>query len=424
MSGSRVIFYYDVVCPFAYIASRLVEAMGRRTGAEIVWRPVLLGGIYDLTKAPQGKDGSATDMMSPAKLKIQGEDLRRQLIRHEAPYRDPTYFLQKTVYAMRMLAGVEDQRTRISLSHDLYRAHFCEDRNLADMSVLHDVVSGHGLDAEALVQSSTASQQLRDNTSEVVERGGFGVPSFYVNGRLFWGTDRMFFVERALGLRDAAPERLTTPPAAGRARLAFFFDYSSPWAYVGFMKLESLIQSVAPIQVNIEYVPILLGALFKELGTPNAPLVGMTAQKQAYYQLDMRDWCDYSGVTLNFPDVFPIRTILPLRVTLASQYDPSLIRTLYLAAWRDNRNIGEPEVCRRVLQEGGFNADQLLQDTEKEHVKKLLFANTSRAVSEGLCGVPSYQVNNRGPVVWGQDKQNHMEDLICGWTDITTAAKL
>ena len=43
MSGSRVIFYYDVVCPFAYIASRLVEAMGRRTGAEIVWRPVLLG---------------------------------------------------------------------------------------------------------------------------------------------------------------------------------------------------------------------------------------------------------------------------------------------------------------------------------------------------------------------------------------------
>ena len=48
-------------------------------------------------------------------------DLRRQLIRHEAPYRDPTYFLQKTVYAMRMLAGVEDQRTRISLSHDLYR---------------------------------------------------------------------------------------------------------------------------------------------------------------------------------------------------------------------------------------------------------------------------------------------------------------
>ena len=58
----------------------------------------------------------------------------------------------------------------------MVQAHFCEDRNLADMSVLNEVASGHGLDAEALVQSSTASQQLRDNTAEVVERGGFGVP--------------------------------------------------------------------------------------------------------------------------------------------------------------------------------------------------------------------------------------------------------
>ena len=48
-------------------------------------------------------------------------DLRRQLVRHGAPYRDPTYFPQKTVYAMRMLAGVKDHRTRISLSHDLYK---------------------------------------------------------------------------------------------------------------------------------------------------------------------------------------------------------------------------------------------------------------------------------------------------------------
>ena len=56
------------------------------------------------------------------------------------------------------------------------QAHFCDDRNLSDMSVLHKVASGHGLDAEALVQSPSASQRLRDNTTEVVERGGFGVP--------------------------------------------------------------------------------------------------------------------------------------------------------------------------------------------------------------------------------------------------------
>ena len=64
--------------------------------------------------------------------------------------------------------------TSLSLS----QAYWCENRNLADVSVLQEVASGHGVDAESLIQSKYASQQLRDNTSEVVERGGFGVPRY------------------------------------------------------------------------------------------------------------------------------------------------------------------------------------------------------------------------------------------------------
>ena len=76
--------------------------------------------------------------------------------------------------------------------------------------------------------------------------------SFYVNGRLFWGTDRMFFVERELGVAEAAPERLATPPSSGgAAKLSFYFDYSSPWSYIGFMRLGSLLRSVAPVQVRM-----------------------------------------------------------------------------------------------------------------------------------------------------------------------------
>ena len=54
----------------------------------------------------------------------------------------------------------------------------------------------------------------------------------------------------------------------------------------------------------------------------------MSTQKQTYYQQDMEDWCDFAGVDLNFPDVFPIRSVLPLRATLASQCDPAIIQTL------------------------------------------------------------------------------------------------
>lgn len=86
--------------------------------------------------------------------------------------------------------------------------------------------------------------------------------------RLIWGTDRLFLVERALGICGAEPERLMSPMRPGRAHLTFFFDYSSPWSYVGCMRLQKVLESVSPIQVEVEWVPILVGALFKQIGTP------------------------------------------------------------------------------------------------------------------------------------------------------------
>lgn len=82
-------FYYDIVCPFAYMSSTLVEGMAQKCGATVNWTPVLLGknslcntewlstvntgGLYEATQAAQGKDGSAYDVMSAAKLKISGQ---------------------------------------------------------------------------------------------------------------------------------------------------------------------------------------------------------------------------------------------------------------------------------------------------------------------------------------------------------------
>ncbi|CAH3106479.1 unnamed protein product [Porites lobata] len=66
----EVVFYYDVVCPFAFIARKLIEGVARRTGAKIRWKPVLLGGLYKGTQAPQGAAGSAYDDMCASKIKI------------------------------------------------------------------------------------------------------------------------------------------------------------------------------------------------------------------------------------------------------------------------------------------------------------------------------------------------------------------
>lgn len=97
----------------------------------------------------------------------------------------------------------------------------------------------------------------------------FCFDSFYTSGRLFWGTDRMFLVQRALGCLEAEPERLVAAPQQpSSAKLTFFFDYASPWSYLASERLEWLLQSVAPVQVTVEWVPVLVGALFKKIGTP------------------------------------------------------------------------------------------------------------------------------------------------------------
>ena len=72
-----------------------------------------------------------------------------------------------------------------------------------------------------------------------------------------------------LGNNDAQPLRLVSPPAQGRdAILRFLFDYSSPWSYLACVRLRRVIEEVLPVKVKIEYIPILVGAVFKKIGTP------------------------------------------------------------------------------------------------------------------------------------------------------------
>ena len=78
----------------------------------------------------------------------------------------------------------------------------------------------------------------------------------------------MFLVEHYYGNRAATPLQLIGP-RAGVGKLTFYLDYSSPWSYLAAMQLDKFLRSLHPMRINVEYVPILLGALFREIGTPD-----------------------------------------------------------------------------------------------------------------------------------------------------------
>lgn len=397
----QLTFLYDVVCPYAWMASTQVEALARRTGAELVWKPVLLGGIFKHIEGPQVP--AAT--WGASKVAIGERDLYRQAERLGLPLARPDAHPRRTVDAMRLCVAASDA-ARPALSAALYRAYWVEGRDVADRRVLSEIAAEHGIDP-ACMDDPAVKDQLRENTAFAAERGAFGVPTFLVGDRMFWGADRMHLVEQALGGSPARPA--PTPPATGPApELRFFHDFASPFSYLASTQVARV---AAEAGAKLTLSPILLGGLFRQIGTPDVPLFAAPKAKQRWYAQDMQEQADWLGVPFRFPSCFPVRTVLPLRVVIA---EPRATDALYRALWVEDRDIGHPAVLRAVLTESGFDADALLAAAETDAVKGTLRANTEAAVAAGACGVPTFLVDGT-VLVWGVDRLDHVEAALRGW---------
>ncbi|XP_028403916.1 uncharacterized protein LOC114526489 isoform X2 [Dendronephthya gigantea] len=359
-----------------------------------------------------------------AKKKVMSEDMKRLFSRYNVTINAPISPTMNCLSAMRLLAATPDSSTtniRQELSHAFFSSHWVESKDITSSDVLQTMSNavGWNVDVEKIIEQR-GKTLLWENTKEALDNGAFGVPSFLVNEKLFWGVDSMHFVEKELGNVNAAPLRLVQPPSSQHsATLTIYYDLSSPWSFIGSTQIANLISSLKPVNIKVEYVPIVVGSLFKQIGTPVVPMRHLSPAKLAYLTKSLHDWCDYHGITgFRFPSNFPLRTVLPMRVLLASDDSDRerLLAILYKAAWVDDKNIGDEEIVREILQSAGYDADELLNKAHRQDIKDQLRANTDRAISVGVCGVPSYQVDG-GAVIWGQDRLNIVADLLCGWKD-------
>jgi 2-hydroxychromene-2-carboxylate isomerase len=187
----RIEFYYDVVCPYAYLASTRVEALAARVGAELQWRPILLGGVFRAIGSPDVPAAA----MPPAKARLNYLDMKRYASLYGVPLGLHPLHPRRSVEAMR-LCHLVDGEARVRLSKALYRVYFAEQRDIADRAVLTEIA---GADLVARVGEESVKRQLREETARAVGEGIFGVPSFVVERpgarRLFWGQDRMHLCE-------------------------------------------------------------------------------------------------------------------------------------------------------------------------------------------------------------------------------------
>lgn len=209
----RVDFFYDLSCPYAYLAHTQIEALCERMGAELVWKPFLLGGLFRLL-------GSSIDPnvgMPASKARMTLRDMERWAEHFGVPLVRPAEHPCRTVLALRaILASGEIARA----TKALYRAYWVLGLDVAKPSVVQQMLCEAGLDGAGLLEragEAEAKEALFARTEEAKAAGVFGAPAFVVwapgvSGALFWGQDRLMFVERALSGWDVPPLLL---PAGG-----------------------------------------------------------------------------------------------------------------------------------------------------------------------------------------------------------------
>jgi len=191
-------FFYDCSSPWTYLAFTRIEDVARRHNAELIWRPILVGGLFN-TVNPSVYEGRAKPV--PVKAKYYVKDLRDWARFYGLKIGNPTVFPVDSVKAMRG-AFVAHERGAISrYSRLVFEKYWGDDKDISQDDVLREIVREAGLDEKeffAKIASDEYKAMLRRNVEELIARGGFGSPTMFVDGSMFFGNDRLPLVEHAL----------------------------------------------------------------------------------------------------------------------------------------------------------------------------------------------------------------------------------
>lgn len=192
--SKKVEFFFDVGSPASYLAWTQLESIAQRTNAKIIWRPMLLGAVFQAT-------GNASPAAVPAKGAYMLKDLQHFSNIYGVPFNFNPFFPLNTMHLMRgATAYLEEPEFQTYLAAIL-NALWSEQLNMESPEVVAEVLTKAGIDVTdfmARISETEVKERLKDTTEEAVARGVFGAPSFFVNGEMFFGQDRLSFVETAL----------------------------------------------------------------------------------------------------------------------------------------------------------------------------------------------------------------------------------
>jgi len=190
-------FFYDCSSPWTYLAFNRIEDIARRHHADLIWRPILVGGVFN---AVNPSVYESRERPVKAKARYYNKDMQDWARCYGITLKMPTVGVAVVkVYKTMRGAYVADEHGKIAqYTRRAFVSYWVEDRDIGDESVIADISRQAGLDpGEVLdkIQQPEYKEKLRAATQELIDRGGFGSPTIFVDGSMFFGNDRLPLVE-------------------------------------------------------------------------------------------------------------------------------------------------------------------------------------------------------------------------------------
>lgn len=206
--SKTVEFYFDFGSTTAYMAYKVLPKIAEKANAQIIYKPVLLGGVF-----------KATNNVSPVSIKPKGDymskDLARFVAKYEIPFVMNPHFPINTLALMRGAIAYRDDAKFADYIEAVFNSMWVDGKNASDPEVLSEVLEDIGIggaDFVARINDPEVKQNLIAETEAAVARGMFGAPTMFVGNEMFFGQDRLHFVAEALGVNflDVVPGYLAS----------------------------------------------------------------------------------------------------------------------------------------------------------------------------------------------------------------------
>jgi len=192
--SKTVEFFFDFGSPASYLAWTQLPRIASENGAQIIWKPMLLGGVFKAT-------GNQSPVMIPSKGRWMLQDLARFAARYDVTMQFIPQFPINTLALMRGAAGYQGSEHFEHYVETVFEALWVQQKNLSKPEVVAEVLSAAGfapVEFERLVSDETVKERLKATTEEAIKRGVFGAPTFFVGDEMHFGQDRLDFVAEAL----------------------------------------------------------------------------------------------------------------------------------------------------------------------------------------------------------------------------------